>query len=71
MNVALGGAHLLDEVDRGGARRLQMAMVWPRAAQQNDKKQLRQYIQNFAVQCTFQNSRWRFAYINNIEYFQV
>ena len=32
-NVARRGAHLLDEVERSGARRLQMARAWPRAAQ--------------------------------------
>jgi len=31
--VALGGARLLDEVERSGTRRLQMARAWPRAAQ--------------------------------------
>ena len=31
--VALGGAHLLDEVERSGARRVQTARAWPRAAQ--------------------------------------
>ena len=30
-----GGARLLDEVERSGARRLQTARAWPRAAQHN------------------------------------
>ena len=32
--VARRGARLLDEVERSGARRLQTARAWPRAAQQ-------------------------------------
>ena len=32
-NVAQRGARLLDEVERSGARRLQTARAWPRAAQ--------------------------------------
>ena len=32
--VARRGARLLDEVERSGARRLQAARAWPRAAQQ-------------------------------------
>ena len=31
--VALGGAGLLDEVERSGTRRVQTARAWPRAAQ--------------------------------------
>jgi len=31
--VALGGASLLDEVERSGTRRVQTARAWPRAAQ--------------------------------------
>ena len=31
--VALGGARLLDEVERSGTRRVQTARAWPRAAQ--------------------------------------
>jgi len=33
-SVARRGAHLLDEVERSGTRRVQMARAWPRAAQQ-------------------------------------
>ena len=33
MLVALGGAGLLDEVERSGTRRVQTARAWPRAAQ--------------------------------------
>ena len=37
--VARRGARLLDEVERSGARRLQTARAWPRAAQhQNQQK---------------------------------
>ena len=34
-DVARRGARLLDEVERSGARRVQTARAWPRAAQQS------------------------------------
>ena len=37
VSVALGGASLLDEVERSGTRRVQTARAWPRAAQHQAK----------------------------------
>ena len=46
MLVSLRGAELslLDEVERSGARRVQTAMAWPRAAQHQIKNIINQFI---------------------------